>query len=205
MKLHIKKILNLENHINSTIDEYISTVFNIHNPNPSYVFRLPGSRINKTVVYRRSDFREAIFPNVTNINKFNQSFDHLEVSASNQQSLRFQKDDISEELKFEKYYFEKARSLEDSDYDENLRKVVEENVRTEKTFISFIDDLNKDLDDEEFRSNQLKLQSSQKTQKTQNKETTKFKDSDDWDAFGLAGWSGTMKDVNVNFKTTIER
>ncbi len=200
MKLHIKKILNLQFAHNSSIDEFISTVFNVQNPNPSYVFRLPGSR---TVVYRRSDFREAIFPNVTNVNKFNQSFDHFQVSASNQQPLRFQKDDLNHELKFEKFYFEKAKSLEDSDYDENLRKIVEENVRTERTFISFMDDLNKDLDQEDYRTNSLKSQGSQKSNKPQSKQ--KFEDSDDWDSFGLAGWSGTMKEVNQNFKVSIER
>lgn len=203
LKLHIKKILNLENHRNSTIDEYISTVFNVHNINPSYVFRIPDSRsnFNKTIVYRKSDFREAIFPNVTNVNKFNQTFDHLETSSSNRHPIRFHKEDVSEELRFEKYFFESAKKFEDEGSNEQLDKIIEENVRTEKTFMAFMDDLNKDLENEDSRENSLK-QGYVKPVKPKKKD--QFEDSDDWDALGLDGWSGQMKEVN-EFKGAIER
>jgi hypothetical protein len=179
MKFHIKKVLNLHAIENSTIDKYISSMFNVHNENPTYVFELPGKT---RVVLRRSDFSTAIFPNITNVNKFTPNIStstsqKLHASASVKRPVKVKNEDSSssEELRREKYLFENGFD----DYDDNMNKVVEENVRSEKDFIDLMNELNSNLEREEKIKPQIPKRS-------------RLNDNKEWDEIGLNGWSGTM-------------
>lgn len=181
MKNHIKKVLNM--HIlNSTLDKYLEKMFNLHNLNPTYVFRIPDGK-NRTIVLRKSDFSVAIFPNITNLNKFKQTTQNIQPSPSTRHQVKLKSEEVLDELKHERLLFQKNLNgnFDDIDYDENMRKIVEENVRSEKEFIKFMRELNEDLDDEELR----------KKFQQQNK-NTKNGGRDEWEELGLAGWSGAM-------------
>lgn len=170
--------------MNSTLDKYIEKMFNFHNLNPTYVFRLPDNTKNKTLIFRKSDFSVAVFPNITNVNKFKKMTPSIQqVSSSKQQLVKGKSEEILEELKHERLIFQKNLNgnYEDVDYDENMMRIVEENVRSEKEFIKFMRDLNEDLDEDELR---LKFQ-----QQIQGK---KKPVQDEWEELGLKGWSGTM-------------
>lgn len=181
MKSHIKKVLNMHN---ASFDKFIDKMFNFNNLNPTYVFRIPDSNKNKnrTLVFRKSDFSVAVFPNITNVNKFkNQAVQSS--SSSTQQIVKVKSEEVLEELKQERLIFQRNLNgnYEDTDYDENMMKIVEENVRSEKEFIKFMRDLNEDLDEDELR---------EKFQKNQAKRNKNKKD--EWEELGLAGWSGAM-------------
>ena len=200
-------VLNFQSDNSTAIDTFITAMFNLK-LNPSYVFRLPDSKYNRTIVYKRSDFLDAVFPNITNINKFNKT-DNLQTSASQVHSYKA-KEDLSEELKHEKYFFDPSRlTHEDLDYDESMMKIIEENVRTEKNFIMFMDDLNQDLDDEErrlsFKKNKQKVptKNSNKPKSDAVKGHKHKEDDSEWDLLGLAGWSGLVKEPKE--QTSIER
>jgi hypothetical protein len=176
MKFHIKKVLNLHAIENSTIDKYISSMFNVHNENPTYVFELPGKT---RVTLRRSDFSTAIFPNITNINKFTQNISthhNLQESASVKRPVKVKNEESSsEEIRREKFLFENGFD----DYDDNMKQVVEENVRSERDFIDLMNELNSNLEREE------KI-------KPQHPKRSRLNDNKEWDEIGLSGWSGTM-------------
>lgn len=180
MRFHIKKVLNLHAIENSTIDKYISSMFNVHNENPTYVFELPGKT---RIILRRSDFSTAIFPNITNVNKFTQNAttsihqQNLQASASQKRPVKVKnlEETSSEEIRREKFYFENGFD----DYDDNMNKVVEENVRSERDFIDLMNELNSNLEREE-------------KMKPQKPKRTRFHDDKEWDEIGLNGWSGTM-------------
>lgn len=104
MRVHIKNVLNVHPE-NSTIDKYISSLFNLNNMNPTYVFRLPDTK-NRTLVLRKSDFTAAVFPNITNVNKFAKSSENLQASPSSKHSVKVKNDELLDELKHERFIFE---------------------------------------------------------------------------------------------------
>lgn len=205
MKLHIKKVLNMHQE-NTTLDNYISSMFNLKSLNPTYVFRLPDKR---SLVFRKSDFSDAIFPNVTNVNKFNR-FDNIQASSSSKHLVQIKQDD-QEELKFERYFFENNlnNNYDDADYDENMKKIVDENVRSEKSFISQLNELNEDLDEEELRDEYKKFNKPKVSKSTQklgygekiNSYQSKKKPGvENWEELGLFGWEGSMAKSTSSFK-----
>lgn len=199
MRLHIKKVLNM--HLeNSTVDNYITSTFNLNNANPTYVFRLPDKK-NRTLSYRKSDFSSAIFPNITNVNKFTNASEHLESSSSIEHQVRVKNEDLQDELKFERFIFENNINHDDIDRDEDMKKIVEENVRSEKEFIELMNELNEDLEEEDLRAqykNKFNKPSAEKSIKkplfgTKVKlDVNKKSEEDQWDELGLSGWTGTV-------------
>lgn len=131
--VHIKSALSVKN---TTIDKYILNFFNIDNPDPLYVFVLPDTTKNRTVVLRKSNFSPAIFPNISILDKRIQWHSstlkavpptHLPAESKRIQRSRLPPDDSN---------VESVASTEDEQY------VVAENVRTEKNFFKFMDKLN---------------------------------------------------------------
>lgn len=192
MKIHIKKVLNMHME-NSTLDKYISLIFNLNNFDPTYVFRLPDKR-NRTLVFRKSDFLAAVFPNVTNVNKFNDRAE-LQMSSSIKHPVKVKNEEFFDELKDERLIFEDNLSNNFDDHDDNMKEIVDENVRSEKDFIQFMTDLNADLEEEDLREKYRIKQAQSGTQKQsysgkiQPKQETK---EEEWEEFGLIGWTGSM-------------
>lgn len=154
--------------------------FNFHNLNPTYMFRLPGGK-NRTVIFKKSDFSVAIFPNITNVNKFKEK---IQTSSSNRHQVKVKSEEVLDELQQERLIFQKTLNgnFDDEDNDENMRNILDSNIRAEKDFIKFIRNLNEDIDEDELHKN-YKNQKNSKQGKISN---------DEWAELGLDGWSGTM-------------
>lgn len=141
LKNQIKYVLNLQT-VNDTIDKYIVETFNIHNPDPMYVFVLPNA-LNQTIILRRSNFSDISFPNTTKIQKLqnllkSSKFAHLFPSH----------DELTaKQLALDQRFFTKYQQFMSSENDlreaESIR-IIEENVRTEKNFFKFMNKLNED-------------------------------------------------------------
>lgn len=141
LKNHIKSVLNIEEQ-NDTLDSYIANSFNLHNQDPLYVFILPGD-VNQTLVLRRSNFSEAIFPNITTV-KMLQQLSHASHMLAKQNDFYSKntilwKDEDVPKTKFEQF----KNSAYDLDEAASIR-IVEENVRTERNFVQFLEDLNRE-------------------------------------------------------------
>lgn len=145
------------------------TVRNVHETSvtPKYVFIFPEE--NKKLVFTKSDFQNAVYPNVTNINKFpkRKSKDHESDSQHSSSAIT--------------EAFRKLATVDDYD------NIVEENVRTERTFVNFMNDLNADL-----RSEEIKFKGYGKSSKKKVKSENKRPADDDWEALGLEGWTGQL-------------
>lgn len=183
MRVHIKKVLNVQVN-NSTLDKYISSIFNLNNVNPTYVFRLPDNR-NQTLVLRKSDFSAAVFPNITNVNKFKKPADKLEMSSSIKHPVAVKSEESVDELKHEKNIFDNNINSNFEDYDDNMKHIVDENVRSEKEFIKLMNEMNEDLNEEDMRQQKL-------VQPPKKKQKQKLSEVDQWEELGLSGWSGTV-------------
>lgn len=152
LKSHIKRVLNLESSDDaSSIDQYVANAFNIHNQDPLYVFVLPGIK-NETVVLRRSNFDEAVFPNVTTLQtlrKIAKQSKWLQGENADRKSEKFWKNDERFRTKYEQF----KQNANDLDEIENM-KIVEENTRTERNFLKYIETLNvNELDNNRIDSN----------------------------------------------------
>lgn len=139
LKNHIKRVLNFEEN-NETLDRYITNSFNLYNPDPLYVFVLPGET-NQTLVFRRSNFSEAIFPNVTTLQMLRKLSSASKLYANQnlydkKNGKRWKNEEIPN-VKFEQF----KKSNYDLDEAASL-KIIEENVRTERNFYKFMEDLN---------------------------------------------------------------
>lgn len=187
MRVHIKKVLNVQIN-NSTLDKYISSIFNLNNVNPTYVFRLPDNR-NQTLVLRKSDFSAAVFPNVTNVNKFKKPADKLEVSSSIKRPVALKSEDSIDELKHEKRIFDNniSGNFEDED---DMMHIVNENVRSEEDFIKLMNEMNDDLNEEDLR--QIQHQKLVQPPKKKKAPKQKISEEDQWEELGLSGWTGTV-------------
>lgn len=184
MRVHIKKVLNVQLN-NSTLDKYISSIFNLNNINPTYVFRLPDNQNNQTLVLRKSDFSAAVFPNVTNVNKFKKPADKLQVSSSIKHPVAVKSEELADELKHEKRIFD--NNINDDD-DDSMMHIVKENVRSELDFIKLMKEMNDDLNEADLRQSQhQKL-----VQTIKKKHKSVQKEEDQWEELGLTGWSGTV-------------
>uniref|UniRef100_A0A182NFX8 Bromo domain-containing protein n=1 Tax=Anopheles dirus TaxID=7168 RepID=A0A182NFX8_9DIPT len=187
MKSHIKRILNI-NEENSTLDSYLLSLFNTENLNPTYVFLLPmeGKNHVRKLIYQRSDFEEAEFPNVTTINKFTGKPNRTAAGGGKPGG----------DMQLEKKIFE---HVDKDTMDDGTRKVVEENVRTERNFIKFMDELNRDLEEEEHRRilKESMRKSASRTSATVlfTPYTYRSTQTVGWDDLGLEGWAGGLREI----------
>ncbi|XP_050088542.1 uncharacterized protein LOC126572881 [Anopheles aquasalis] len=184
MKTQIKHILNIDQE-NSTLDNYLLSLFNMENLNPTYVFLLPmdGKNHVRKLIYQRSDFEEADFPNITTVNKFTGRTPNRTTPATKPGG----------DMVLEKKIFE---YIDKDTMDEGTLKVVEENVRTERNFIKFMDDLNRDLEDEERR--RMTKESVRKSASSAPLFTPyiqKYTQSVGWEDLGLDGWAGGLREI----------
>lgn len=143
-KDHIKHVLNIDEE-NDSIDDYIFETFNIYNPDPMYVFLLPDD-LNHTVVLRRSNFTEISFPNMTAL----QSIQKILRSSKFKPLLETDRRKPKDLLTDDRHFFAKYQRFisDESDlYEAESHKVVEENIRTERNFLKFMDRLNDDDSD----------------------------------------------------------
>lgn len=193
MKLHIKRVLNIQSD-DSTLDRYIANMFNINNLNPTYVFRIPDTN-NRTLVLRNSDFTNPIYPNITNVNKFTKNNNVLKAASSSQYQVRVKSEEVLDELRQEKLIFQKNLNgnYEDSDYDDNMRKILEENVRSEGEFSTLLNELNENLKSADLSHKQNKRMPLQAKAKNNNSPKSEKSTGDEWSALGLDGWSGLIR------------
>lgn len=140
---HIKKVLNLDMKSNA-MDEHFVNSFNIYNPDPMYVFVLPGDESNITLVFHRSNFSETSFPNTTSLLKLHSILKNSKLG----QYIQFERHRAPKLLVNDFRFFERYKELmNDADLDDAASlRVVEENVRTERNFFKFMDNLNKQSD-----------------------------------------------------------
>lgn len=142
LKNQIKFVLNFNLHTkNESIDKYILESFNVFNPDPVYVFVLPNGS-NRTIAFHRSNFSDISFPNTTSL----QNIQNIFKSTKYAHLFRNTDDIASKQLQFSDNFFTKYKQFMTNendihDNDDNM-KIVEENVRTEKNFIKFMDKLN---------------------------------------------------------------
>lgn len=140
LKNHIKRVLEFEE-TNNTLDKYIVNSFNLYNPDPFYVFVLPGDT-NQTLVLRRSNFSEAIFPNVTALHMMRKlslaSHAYAKEHDYDKKLVKFHGKEVIPKVKLDQfmngvYELDEAASV----------RIIEENVRTERNFLQFMEGLNR--------------------------------------------------------------
>lgn len=154
LKNHIKRVLDLEG-ANETLDKYIMSSFNLYNADPMYMFVLPGEK-NRTLIFHRSNFTEAIFPDIVPLKQLRKlSYaSHQIAHQKNYHDLKADKYSKSDEIpknKFDQF----KNGAYDLDEASSL-KIIEENVRTERNFLEFMEDLNRNQENEiEQESRQL--------------------------------------------------
>lgn len=140
LKSHIKRVLNFEE-TNSTLEKYIVNSFNLYNADPLYIFVLPGE-INQTLVLRRSNFSEAIFPNVAALHILRKlslaSHAYAAQHDYDKKLEKLKKNDEIPQVKLDQF----LKGVYELDEAASLR-IIEENVRTERNFLKFMEDLNK--------------------------------------------------------------
>lgn len=117
------------------MDLLIKNSFNIDNPNPMYIFVLPGEK-NKTLVLTRNSFDPAIYPNISTGQRFIKDDHHANKLLQMLDSGTLK--DKSKETEADNLIF----NIKDLDEAESMR-IVAENVRTERNFIEFMERLNK--------------------------------------------------------------
>lgn len=216
LRQHIETVLNLNEYDDDTSD--LMDSLNIHNPNPVYVFIIPGEHSNRTVAYRRSDFVYTAFPNTTILQHFHKML--------RESSFKPYIDAIDDQQMAKQLHVNNRRFLAnykefiaDHSDESNSLNAIEENVRTEKNFFKFMDEINgndryarshmdgvadeyqKRLTTTDYRSLIQELHSTDhvgnfalKNEKTFEQRTGLSKSSDQvsWDDLGLHGWSGKI-------------
>lgn len=143
-KDHIKHILNIDEE-NDSIDDYIFETFNIYNPDPMYVFLLPDN-LNHTIILRRSNFTEITFPNMTALQSIQKILRSSKFKPLLEMDRRKPKDLPTDDRRFLAKYQQFISDGSDL-YEAESHKVVEENIRTERNFLKFMDRLNEDDSD----------------------------------------------------------
>lgn len=142
LKDHIQNVLKMDDKQHFDLEH----TFNIANPDPMYVFVLPGSHHNRTVVFRRSNFDAAIFPNISNLQRqiMASNITRLYTLIENIEKIRPVGWDLHQHPPEQPTppsptpSYRNNRELTETD----SMRVVEENVRTEKNFLKFMNYLN---------------------------------------------------------------
>lgn len=223
IETQIKEFFNVHSS-NKTLDNLIKNVFNTENPNPMYIFVLPGEK-NRTLVLNRNSFDKAIYPNISvgqrflkddpHSNKLLQLFD----TTMNNKKLKDKDTEVDN-------FISNSKDLDES---ESMR-IVAENVRTERNFIEFMEQLNRNgnVDENSLQTNMaLKNPVDFSTYKPVNKEyedlvspklkykfeidyssdllkpTTQNSKLLDWKDLGLDGWIGGLREPGKDFDTIV--
>ncbi|XP_037026841.1 uncharacterized protein LOC119067799 [Bradysia coprophila] len=221
IETQIKQFLNVHP-ANKSMDLLIRDVFNVDNPNPMYIFVLPGEK-NRTLVLTRNSFDQAVYPNISTGQRFikdDNAKKLLQLIGSG--TIK----DKSKDADFDNLIFD----LKDLDEAESMR-IVAENVRTERNFIEFMERLNKNANvGSNIVQEHTPHQSSVDVSKTVNKEyedlvspklkykfeidysgdslrhttqgTVKTTELD-WKDLGLDGWIGGLREPGKDFDTTV--
>lgn len=216
--------------------------FNIANPDPMYVFVLPGSHHNRTLVLRRSYFDAAIFPNISHLQR--------QIMASNITRLYTLIENIEKIRPIGGDYIQQPaaaaapeqqipptvmmnRNNREQQTDADAMRVVEENVRTERNFLKFMNYLNDRqvaaasvladnsidgsgggvVQPNERDTNEVALKSaaSQIEYSLELAYTTESPSGDQqkrrisWKDFGLDGWVGGIKEPGKDFDVQSEQ
>lgn len=225
LKNQIKFILNLGLHTkNESIDKYIVESFNVYQPDPTYVFVLPGGG-NRTLEYHRSNFSDISFPNTTSL----QTLQKILKSSKFAHLFPTHNEQIAKQLALNDRFFEKYKQFMSSEndlYEAESLKIVEENVRTERSFFKFMDKINDGTDSDEVsteNSDERELRSKHRPTATDysaliknihandhignyelandnSRGTVKWPSSEtlSWDDFGLHGWVGKINQEHEN-------
>lgn len=224
IETQIKQFLNVHP-LNKSLDHIIRNVFNIENPNPMYIFVLPGEK-NRTLVLTRNNFDQPVYPNISAGRRFvktdrdaNRLLQLFDSSAMKDKS----KDSDVDNLIFD---------FKDLDEAESMR-IVAENVRTERNFIEFMERLNQNgnIDENFGEKNQPLTTTPIDAIKSVNKEyedlvspklkykfqidysgdllkpttpdSLKTTTELDWKDLGLDGWLGGLREPGKDFDTVV--
>lgn len=151
IKDHIKDVLKLEL-MNQTLDNLVASSFNLDTPDPMYVFVLPESTKNRTLVLRRSGFNEAVWPNISplqrhimhaNISQLYNLIENAESKVLHKQPRRIKASVPTIRLVKKRPKGQTRPKAVNADLDEaESVRVVDENVRTERNFLRFMEYLN---------------------------------------------------------------
>lgn len=215
LRRHIETVLNLDEDDDDTSD--LMDSLNIHNPNPVYVFLIPGQHTNRTVAYRRSDFVYTAFPNTTILQHFHKML--------RESSFKPYVDAIDDQQMTKQLHVNNRRFLAKykeflADHSDELHSLnaIEENVRTEKNFFKFMDEINGNdryprhvnrIADElqkhftvtttDYRALIQELHSTDShvgnfalKNESSFEERAEVNDEVSWDDLGLHGWSGKI-------------
>lgn len=203
LRRDIEDVLNLddEDDISDLMD-----ALNTHNPNPIYVFIVPGRHSNRTIAYRRSDFISTTFPNTTLLQHFHKML--------RESSFKPYVDAIDDQQMHKQLHVNNRRFLANYkeflvDHSDELGSLdaIEENVRTEKNFFKFMDEVNGNnhIDSERLTTDyQSLIKELHSTDSIGNLALVdgnianhRMLDPDDsevtWDDLGLAGWTGFIR------------
>lgn len=167
LKDYIKDVLKMKQ-TNETIDNIVTTSFNLDTPDPMYVFLLPDDTKNRTLVLHRSSFDKAVWPNISPIQRhvIRSNISKLYNLIETIEKIRPQKFKpvpvirlVKKRPKGQQGQRPKAPDA-DLEEAESIR-VVEENVRTERNFLRYMEFLNEhpDYSDETRDANRLSVSS----------------------------------------------
>lgn len=221
------RILEMDKY-NKTLENQLTSMFDLNNPNPSYMFILPGGSINNTIILRKSDFTMPTYPNVTGLRRYqtNLKRSNFYVNVSPHKQPEPEVSQIRHEDLTPSILAEFKSSGTNYGEPESV-KIVAENVRTERNFVKFMDDLNNqnaitvtDSSDPKFSKlpqserlirnkkvskskqiiNQYEFEYDEEEQIPKPKvNEQKSKDEVGWSEFGLDGWTGGLTKFNVNY------
>lgn len=121
-------------------DKSLTTMFNMAEEDPAYVFVLPDKR-NKTIVFHQRDFLSMDYPRISEVGRMEGPVFYKPLNATvfrdgNHSVPIAQRLTIKDSDELDLF-------PEDDGDEEELNSIVEENVRTESTFMAFMQDLNK--------------------------------------------------------------
>lgn len=208
LRHHIEDVLNLDDDDDSTD---LMEDLNIRNPNPIYIFNIPGEQSNRTVAYRRSDFASTTFPNTTLLQHFHKML--------RESSFKPYVDAIDDQEMTKQIHVSNRRFLANykdflADRSDELGSLgaIQENVRTEKNFFKFMDEINRNnerfekqlpiIATTDYRSLIKELHSTDHIGNfalaasdkhlEQRAKLSDAKDPVTWEDLGLDGWSGNI-------------
>lgn len=154
LKDYIKEVLKLDVR-NQTVDNIVTTSFNLDTPDPMYVFLLPENTKNRTLVLHRSSFDKAIWPNISPIQRhvMHSNISKLYNLIENIEKIRPQKIKptvpiirLVKKRPKGQNVLQRPKSVDaDLEEAESIR-VVEENVRTERNFLRYMEFINEHPD-----------------------------------------------------------
>lgn len=185
------RVSSLRDHIQNILQmsdgNLLSSMFTIKSPNPAYIFQLPTSNYHETksLVLRRSDFGPAIYPNVTELREYRAKFGQFQSATP-----KWDADD-RHGLSAQLVNFKSSNpNLEDT----VVQKVVEDNVKSERDFADFVADLNRNQ--ERFSAINPTASASRRNSWKSRIKKKQQKQRVDWDSLGLPGWAGGLTDVD---------